>query len=160
MLELLRQNVKDWTKWSLTVYRACSQLLKIYLLYFLAVLALHCFAWPFSGLWQAGGYPLLSLQPSHCGGFCCWSTGSGWIGIRSCSSLSLERSISRCGTWAWLLHRMWGLPKARIKLMSPGLQRRFLTTGPPGKPRLFLILGFQQESLMFNLLIISQLKIQ
>ena len=33
---------------------ARSQLLKIYLLYFLAVLALHCFAWPFSGCGKRG----------------------------------------------------------------------------------------------------------
>ena len=29
---------------------------------------------------------------------------------------------------------MWDLPGPRIEFMSPPLQGRFLTTGPPGKP--------------------------
>ena len=29
---------------------------------------------------------------------------------------------------------MWDLPQPGIKPLSPALQGRFLTTGPPGKP--------------------------
>ena len=32
-----------------------------------------------------------------------------------------------------MLFGMWLLPRPRIKLMSPALAGRFLTTGPPGK---------------------------
>ena len=35
---------------------------------------------------------------------------------------------------AWLPCGSWGLPGAVIEPVSPALQGRFLTTGPPGKP--------------------------
>ena len=39
-----------------------------------------------------------------------------------------------CGTWAWLPHSILA-PQSRIKLRSPALAGRFLTTRPPGKAR-------------------------
>ena len=41
---------------------------------------------------------------------------------------------------------MWDLPGPGIKLMSPALQRRLLTTGPPGKPSFFLSFFFWLNS--------------
>ena len=35
---------------------------------------------------------------------------------------------------ALLPHGMWDLPRLGIELVSPALQGRVLTTGPPGKP--------------------------
>ena len=53
--------------------------------------------------------------------------------------LSLQASealgLSSCGTQAYLHCSMWNLPRLGIELMSPALAGRFLTTGPPGKPR-------------------------
>ena len=36
---------------------------------------------------------------------------------------------------------MWDLPRPGIELVSPALQGRFLTTGTPGKPRLFKLVN-------------------
>ena len=53
--------------------------------------------------------------------------------------------FSPCGAQAQELRctglvAMWALPGPRIKLVSPALQGRFLTTGPPGKPYTFFSL--------------------
>ena len=35
--------------------------------------------------------------------------------------------------WPYLLHSTWDLPRPRIEPMSPALEGRSLSTGPPGK---------------------------
>ena len=88
------------------------------------------------------------MRASHCGGFsCCRATGSRRVGFSSCASWALERRLSSCGSWALecrlsscgaqaqLLRGMWDLPVPRLEPVSPALAGRFLTTGPPGKPK-------------------------
>ena len=91
--------------------------LNIYL--FLAVLGLHCCMWAFSYC-REWGYPSDGAQASHCRGLSCW-------GARA-----LEQA-QRCWARAWLPLGMWGLSGPGIEQVSPVLQNRFLTTGPPGK---------------------------
>ena len=52
---------------------------------------------------------------------------------------SLERRLSSCGTWAWLLHSMWNLPGSGIELLSPALAGGFLATDTPGNPYIFFL---------------------
>ena len=40
---------------------------------------------------------------------------------------------SSCGTWAQPLHDIWDPPRPGVEPVSPPLQGRVLTTGPPGK---------------------------
>ena len=51
------------------------------------------------------------------------------------SSFWLHWAFSRCSVWAWLLHGMWNLSRARTELMFPALGGGFLTTGPPGNAK-------------------------
>ena len=77
-----------------------------------------------------------------------WSTGSRHgasvvvaRGLSSCGSEALERRLSSCGTWAYLLFGMWDLPQPGLEPMSPALAGEFLSTVPPGKSEaLFLII--------------------
>ena len=83
-----------------------------------------------------------SAQASHCGGFsCCTAQALGTRasvivvhGLSSCGSRALGHRLSSCGTWAYLLHSMWDLPRPALKPVSPALAGGFLTTMPPGKP--------------------------
>ena len=85
----------------------------------------------------SGGYSLL-----QCAGFSLqWllllrSMGSRHVGFSSCGSQALERRLSSCGTWAFLLCGMWDLPGPGLEPVSPALAGRFSTTAPPGKPSL------------------------
>ena len=104
------QALDNW--WTQAVWDSSSSFLKKYkITLFLVVLGLHCcessrsFNEGFSLQW------LLLLQ----------STSS-----RACR-------LSSCGVQAWLLCRMWNLPRLGIKPMPPALAGGFLTTGPPGK---------------------------
>ena len=89
----------------------------------------------FSLVVASGGYS--SLRHA---GFSLWwllllrSTGSRRMGFRSCGSRALERRLSSCGAWAWLLHVMWDLPGPGLEPVSSALGGRLLTTAPPGKP--------------------------
>ena len=71
-------------------------------------------------------------------------------GLRSFSSQASECRLISCGTWAQLPHSTWDLPRPVIKpsAVSLALQGRFLTTGPPGKPRrlLFSVFFLKQPS--------------
>ena len=40
---------------------------------------------------------------------------------------------SGCGTWGLVLRGMWNLPGPGIKVISPTLAGKFLSTEPPGK---------------------------
>ena len=79
----------------------------------------------YSSLWCTG-FSLQWLLLLH-------STGSRCAGFSSCGTPALERRLSSCGAWAWLLHSMWDLSGPGIKPVSPALAGRFLTTAPPGK---------------------------
>ena len=62
-----------------------------------------------------------------------WSTGSRRMGFSSCGSWALERKLSSCGAWTFLLSSMWDLPGPGLEPVSPALAGGFLTTLPPGK---------------------------
>ena len=49
------------------------------------------------------------------------------------------RRLSSCGSWAQLLRGMWDLPGTGHEPMSPALAGGFLTTAPPGKPKIQLL---------------------
>ena len=52
-----------------------------------------------------------------------------------CVSEALEYRLSSCGTQASLLRGMQDFPTPGVELVSLAFQGRFLTTGPPGKPK-------------------------
>ena len=91
----------------------------------------------------SGGY---SSWASHCGGFsCCRAQALGVQasvvvarGLSSCGSRALEHRLSSCGSRAQPLRGMWDLPRPGLKPVSPALAGGFLTTVPPGKPRIYL----------------------
>ena len=51
------------------------------------------------------------------------------------------RRLSSCGLRAQLLRGMWDLPGPGLEPVSPALAGGFLTTAPPGKPPLLVILN-------------------
>ena len=55
----------------------------------------------------------------------------GCTGFRSCGFQALENGLN---SWAHGLSCMWDLPGPGIELMSPVLQGRLSTPGPPGRP--------------------------
>ena len=59
----------------------------------------------------------------------------GLQGPGSCGSWARAHRLNSCSAKAYLLHDIQDLPRPGIKLVSPGLAGRFLTTEPPGKPR-------------------------
>ena len=61
------------------------------------------------------------------------STGSGHTAFSSCASWALEQS---CGTWLSGSTACGSFQDQGSNLVSPTLQGRSLTTGPPGKPYL------------------------
>ena len=54
-----------------------------------------------------------------------------WVSAAACKILVAEHGLSSCGTQAMACGIL--VPQPGIKPMSPALQGRFLTTGPPGK---------------------------
>ena len=88
----------------------------------------------FLWLWRAGATPHHSTRASHCRGFSCIEKARGaW------ASEVVAWGLSRCGTWAQLLHGMWNPPGPEIQPVSPALAGRLLSTVPPGK---FLFVDF------------------
>ena len=53
-------------------------------------------------------------------------------GLSSCGYRALECRLSSCGTRAWLVQGMWGLPGSGIEALSPALTGRFFTTEEQG----------------------------
>ena len=47
--------------------------------------------------------------------------------------------LSSCGSRTRLLRDMWDLPRPGLEPVSPALAGRFLTTAPPGKPSVLLL---------------------
>ena len=93
----------------------------------------------FSSCSEQGLLSHCDVWASHCSGNSCGASALVYVGFSSCGSQALERRLSSCGTWAWLLLGMWDLPEPGIEHMSPSLAGRFFTTEPPGKPLSFLI---------------------
>ena len=46
------------------------------------------------------------------------------------------RRLSNCGSRAQLLRGMWDLPRPGLEPVYPALAGGFLTTAPPGKPKI------------------------
>ena len=61
-------------------------------------------------------------------------------GLNSCGSQALEHRLGSCGTQAQLLRSMWDLPGSGIEPVSPALAGGFLTTAPPGKSHILLLI--------------------
>ena len=75
-------------------------------------------------------------QASHCGRFsCCRAWVPGCVDFSSCVSWTLEHRLNSQGAWASLPCSMCDLTRPGMKVMSSALAGRFLSTGPPGKPR-------------------------
>ena len=79
-----------------------------------------------------------------------WSEALGCTGFSSCGSCALERRFSSCGTRAELLRGMWNLPGPWIEPVSLVLAGRCLITGPPGKPRISLIIMRSHRTVKFS----------
>ena len=56
------------------------------------------------------------------------------------STGSRHTGFSSCSTQAQLLRGMWDLPRPGLEPMSPALAGGFLTTVPPGKPNVNLLI--------------------
>ena len=55
-------------------------------------------------------------------------------------SVVVTHGLSSCGSRAYLLRGMWDLPEPGLEPMSPALAGRFLTTAPPGKPLIVVLI--------------------
>ena len=49
---------------------------------------------------------------------------------------SRHGAFSSCGAQAWLPRGMWNLPRPGIKLVSPVLANKLLSSGPPGRSQM------------------------
>ena len=90
------------------------------------MLGLGCCAWAFSscGAWAS------------CGDFsCCGAQALGCLGFSSCSLRAPACRFSSCGTMGLVAPWLWNLLEPGLKPVFLALQGRFLTTGPPGKPK-------------------------
>ena len=74
-----------------------------------------------------------------------WLTGSVVVahGLSSCGSRALERRLTSCGARTYLLRSMWDLPGPGLEPVSPALAGGFLTTEPPGKSHVFVLIDIQ-----------------
>ena len=79
-----------------------------------------------------------------------WNTGSRHAGFSNCGSQALERRLSSCGARAWLLRGMWNLPGPELEPVSPALAGGVLTTAPPGKAPVVLVLMTRDTSSFMN----------
>ena len=59
--------------------------------------------------------------------------------VSCCRAWALEHGLGSYYTWI-LLRSMWNLPRPEIKPTFPGLAGKFLTTAPPGKSQIVLLL--------------------
>ena len=112
-------------------------ILKLAYFLFLAVPGLHCCMQTFFSCGKQGPLSSCGTDASCCVGFCyCGARALGHLGFSS------------TGPWAQSLQGIWNLPGLGIKPVLPALAGEFLTTGPPGKPRYFLITGSSTPSLL------------
>ena len=77
---------------------------------------------------------LRSTGCRHTGFSSCGLRALEHAGFMSCTSQAPELGLRSCGTQAWLLRSLWGLPGPEIELVSPALVGEFLSTASPGKP--------------------------
>ena len=98
----------------------------IFIYLFWVTLGLHCLVWAFSSWGKRGLLFSCGARASHCSGFSC------------CRAQAREHQPSSCGTRALLRWSVWNLPGPGIKPMSPTLAGRLSTTGPEGKPKIYL----------------------
>ena len=119
----------------------------IYLFLFLAVLGLRCCTRAFSSCSKRGLLfvavrrfliVVASLVAEH---------RLQARGLSSCGLQALERRLSSCGARAQLLRGMWDLPRPGIEPVCPALAGGFLTTGPPGKPKIVFL---RHQSAIFS----------
>ena len=75
------------------------------------------------------------------------------VGFLRCGSRALECG-GFCGfsTQAYLPRGMWNLSGPGIEPMSPALQGRLLTTGPPGKPLSYRFLNAEYTVMFCNIM--------
>ena len=95
---------------------------------FWAVLGLQCCAQAFSSC-KSRAYSGCGAWASLCHGFACCRVQA--LGVQA--SVLAAHGLSSCGTWAYMPHYMWDLPRPRIESMSPALAGGLKTSGPPGK---------------------------
>ena len=109
----------------------------------------------FSSCSKWGLFSSCGVRASHCGGFPC---GALALGVQG--AVAVARGLRSCGAQALLLCSVRDLPGPGIELVSPALQGRFLTTGPPGK--LWTLLSgsgiLQREALKFQDPVILKMK--
>ena len=125
--------VADWSNFRLA---ALFIFLNLFYLFIFGCVGLRCCVPAFSSCGERGLLLVVvrgllvavaSLVAEH---------GLEACGLTNCGSLALERRLSSCGTRALLLHGLWDLPGPGLKPASPALAGGFLTTAPPGKPRI------------------------
>ena len=88
----------------------------------------------------------------HYGGFSrCRAQALEHVGFSRRAAGALTCRLSSDSTQAELPRGMWGLPEPGIERVSPALEGRFSTTGPPGKSlvRTFLS-SFPAEGLLIS----------
>ena len=131
----------------------CSQLpfIKKKLIYFLAVLGLHCCT-GFSVVAREGCFLVVSfsLLWLSCCGAQAWGHVVAACGLSGLGSWALEHRLNSCGTWAQLHHGIWDLLQLGIESVSPASAGRFFTFEPPGKPTVFLFNTWTYCSFFLN----------
>ena len=60
-------------------------------------------------------------------------------GLRNGGSRAREHRLSNCSVQAYLSQGMWDIPGPGSEPMAPALAGRFLTTEPPGKPKVLIL---------------------
>ena len=126
---------------------------------FLVVVGLCCWMRAFSScdVWWA----------SHCGGFsCCKAQALGTRAsvvavheLSSCGSQTLEHWLSRVQHW---LSCSWACSSSQTRdlQVSPVLQGRFFTNGPPGNLFDFLLLSFKSSFYILNTIFYQMICLQ
>ena len=107
-------------------------------IYSLAALGLHRSVWASPLVAASRGCWCTSFSLQR---LLLWSMGSRHMGCSSCIPWALEHRLGSCGPRAQLIQGMWDPPWPGIKQVSPALQGRVLTSGPPGKPPLVWTVG-------------------
>ena len=84
------------------------------------VSGLYRFRRAFSGGGKWALLPGCGAWASLRGGFPCWGAQAlGQEGFGSCSFGALDHGLSSWGTWAYLPHGMWDLPRSGFEPVSP-----------------------------------------
>ena len=114
--------------------------------FFLVALCICCCMWAFSSSRDQGAVLCCGKWTFHWGGFCfgvqalsAQALAAVAHSLSSCGSKALESRFNSCGPWAYLLLRMWNLPRSGIKPMSPALAGGFLYKHHQGSPILKLL---------------------